>query len=607
MSDAASPNKALNVSVRPLDKGMVRDASSQLIPDGGVLEAVNLFAERRGLKRRQGFTNYAAGETLPYVPVDIVTVWTSEGAQYAMALTEKTLFKLSPRTGYEEVEWAYSTGTISVSGTTVTGSGTAFTSNDILNGDVLRVGSNEAVVSSVTSDTELVLVAADIPDGSYASYSIQRTSSGKVQGTSLDSFTPTLDYAVAEDCVAVADGKRPLLRYDPDSDTLEKWTTSLSNLPACGEFVPACVAYFGDRIWVGHTHDGTDGDKRQRIRWSALADSSDFSIETNYLDLPYTDGACRRLVPLDDRLVAYFDDCIFIGTPTNYPLLPYRFDKAETGSIGVVGTKALSTTLGGHYFCGQDNAYYWKVGEVVPVPIGNRTIQDAIAACQRLDRVYVVKDPVNDQVLFSIPSSGIYADKVYCFNLKTQGWSYMDVQPSMVAASYINVPTTWNSLTGTWDDLGTATPTWDSFQTSDARPTVYIENNYAVWKMSTSVVDDYATTPIRAYIESKDHDFDLPDENKAFVRLGVKLDFDVAPSVPVTFAVSISTNRGRNWRSVGTLSITVGDDEGWINFKAFGSHLRFKLTSYSLSTPYWISEYGLRVRLAGAELATGNQ
>ena len=60
----------------------------------------------------------------------------------------------------------YSDGTIAISGTTVTGTGTTFNTSGLINeGDVIGVGTGatygEAVVSSVTNATTIVLKSAD--------------------------------------------------------------------------------------------------------------------------------------------------------------------------------------------------------------------------------------------------------------------------------------------------------------------------------------------------------------------------------------------------------------------------------------------------------------
>ena len=67
----------------------------------------------------------------------------------------------------------YSDGTIAISGTTVTGTGTTFNTSGLINeGDVITVGTGatygEAVVSSVTNATTSVLKSADGLTGTVA-------------------------------------------------------------------------------------------------------------------------------------------------------------------------------------------------------------------------------------------------------------------------------------------------------------------------------------------------------------------------------------------------------------------------------------------------------
>ena len=69
--------------------------------------------------------------------------------------------------------YVYSDGTIAISGTTVTGTGTTFNTSGLINeGDVITVGTGatygEAVVSSVTNATTIVLKSADGLTGTVA-------------------------------------------------------------------------------------------------------------------------------------------------------------------------------------------------------------------------------------------------------------------------------------------------------------------------------------------------------------------------------------------------------------------------------------------------------
>ena len=85
----------------------------------------------------------------------------------------------------------YSDGTIAVSGTTVTGTGTTFNTSGLINeGDVIIVGTGgtwgEAIVSSVTNATTIVLKAEHNLTGTVTAGAVYDISQ-KPQSTLLDS------------------------------------------------------------------------------------------------------------------------------------------------------------------------------------------------------------------------------------------------------------------------------------------------------------------------------------------------------------------------------------------------------------------------------------
>ena len=678
------PDSVENATIRPLDKGMHVEVSGQNVPDGGFIDLRGFIGGLEGPKRRPTFSPYAAGQVTKYNHVDYATIWQTTGAQVSILITEKTLYKVNPITGVTEVAWAYSTGTITVSGTTVTGSGTAWNTNDIMAGDVIRVGTEEAVVLSVGGATSITLEAATLTNGSGLSYSIQRTFAG---GTN-----PMIDWAIFENKMLIADGKRPLMVYDPVTDTIGYWTTDGANkiltastaitsagtiavsgsavtgsstawttptVPLPGDtltvngysdtiasvtdathivldhtglipvtaagasyaitrmvgidFVPNAVGAMSDatvglnRVWVGYTYDATDGTQRQRIRWSALADPTDFSVSTNYLDLPYVWGRVLKIAQLGGTLAVYFDDAIFLGYTTNSTLLPLDFRKVETGGIGLVGVKAVCSYLGGHFYVGTDDIYFLAAGSTAPKRIGVPIVKETLKKCKRKDRIYATIDPENYRVLFGFPKATAYIETIASFDYRTESWALDDFQTYAIGNPSINFSTSWDALTGTWDTLVGTDGTWDGLTWAAQDRSLFVEHSLSIQSQSSSGSLDFATTPVSASFTTPDHDFTMAEYSKVWVRFGVKIDYETPPLNPVVFSVQGSTNKGRTWKSLGLLTVPVGRDEGSVAFRMLGSSCRFKLTTNSTVTPYYISEYSMRARKVGSEFSYGHQ
>lgn len=592
---------AQTVAVRPIDKGMILDRPSQSIEDGALLDARNFIAGPEGLVRRPGYQQFAGGAAVPYRPVDFITLWNTDGSQESILITEKTLWRVNP-ISVQEITWTLdNTGTVDVSGLSVTGNGTTWTSEDIMVGDILRVGSYEGVIAEITNDTTIVLGDSDIPPQTGASYAIVASFSS--YGSTTVPAVP--DWTVFDNKLIIVDGKRPPLVYDGGLGNIGYWVDNPAKYPVTGAFIPRCVTSYQDRVWFGSLLDGSDGDQRQRLRWSALADPRDFSIPTNYLDLPYVNAALLRIIPLGQRLMAYFGDAVFMGTPTNFPLLPVRFDPVETGSIGLIGPKAITSFLGGHFYIGQDDIYLMEEGRARR--IGSPVLRETVKQATSYEGCYAAVDPWNTSVVFGFPRDFPHIQRLWRYNYRNGAWSYDLVEADMIANPVVNASLDWQDLTGSWDTLSAFFPTWDSMDLKDPRRLLFYSWGGQLWKQEPNIEADRMTTPIEAAFTTKDHDLGGPDVLKTWVRFGLKIDFDGGFDRPLSFTVQVSTNRGRVWKSVGVLTIRDGFDEGYINFRGTGSTCRFRLVTDSISRPYRISEYTLKVRVHGDERDVSTQ
>jgi hypothetical protein len=592
------PSSAQSLPFRPLDKGVILDRPGQVVPDGGFSKLENFIANKEGPKRRPGFAQYAGGDTVPYPMVDYITLWKTDGGQVSLLLTEKTLWRVNPISGFTEVEWIKDdTNTITVAAGAITGSGTTWASADIRIGDLIRTADGEARIVSINSDTLLQVDQSTLVNGAGQTYAIQGTfSPGEIE---------LPDWTIFNDFLLIADGKHPLLKYDAVAETISYWVDAPAKEFGGEEFIPGCVSGFLDRVWCGWVKTGTDGNKRQRILWSGLADPTDFNFPTNYLDLPYVNGALRRLVPLADQLAAYFDDAVFLGTQTNYPLLPLRFDRVETGGIGIVGSKAVIPYLGGHFWIGQDDMYL--LTQQGPQRIGSPIVKQSIKTCQVPSRCYVAADPWNFNIVFGFPVLDRFMERLWRYDYRSKSWSMDGITTYMIANPVVNTSIEWDDLTGIWDNLGDDFPSWDSIKLEDPRKFLFLEQNGSIWKQTEYGDLDFTTDSIAAILETKDHDFDDPDGVKTITRFGIKLEWDVPPTVAVTFAAAVSVNRGITWKPVGNLIVGTGRDEGYVNFRATGSTFRIRLTTTTRVTSYYVAEYTIRACGGGEELDVSTQ
>lgn len=598
------PGEQRDYTIVPIDKGMVRNAPPHMIPPGGFYDVEGFIVNQQGLYRRPGFGAYAQQNTVPFKMVDMATLWRTNGSQVVVLITEDLVYKVSRLSGLSGLWWLYTTGTVTHSGTDVTGSGMDWTGDGITSGDYIAIDSG----AETTSMTEITTVTGSgtlVVDGSLgvydgANYEIRR---------SLNNSRPKLsDWAVHLNKLIIASYEQPLLYYDPGvDDYLHKYVTG-ADLPTTGEFKANAVCSFGDRVWVGGLDDGTDSERQQRIRWSTITDPQDFSVATAYTDLPYSSGEILRMIPMGRILVVYLEDALYFGTMTNWPTQPVQFDRVETGRIGLIGPRAICAFRNGHFFVGQDDVYYVNQGGVQP--IGSPVLRETIYQCDERWRIYAVADPKNTRIVFGFPTDKEYIEKTWSFDYRTKAWSYDEIETDMIASPQITETVTWGDLGGfTWADIEGSYPEWGSFTDEPSEVNFFIEHSNALFQLTESRATDIwdSGTAIPVTLETGDLDLGAPDEMKHYSRLSVRLHSSYTYANKISFTAQISMDSGNSWKGIGTLEIYAGHEEGYVNFRASGSIIRIRLTSSSEVQPYWIDSLVLRAASRGKEHALGAQ
>jgi hypothetical protein len=370
------------------DKGIVLNIPPQLLVDGTVLDAKNLLATQRGLKRRPGTAPFTSANVIPDPPIqDAIGFWKVTGTQDLLVLGKSYLYKASSSTGYTVIpdQWEIG-GKITVAGTAVTGGNTKFLAAGVQAGDSIIIDPTGTpvtrVIQSINSEVSITLTVSGGTYASYTAFKISRPFRAAnpwfVDWTVLTGGTPR---------VLFADGVYPLRGYDGttledyglinngtvsttyysyivtgvgtsfvlsgvlpgdlivldfdgtegggigsdtrviqsvDSDTQLTLTEQYSSHTAgtdyriiqIGRPKAHCVAYHKDRVWEANTIE-SGNQYRQRIRWTYTGDLDNFVLG-GWLDLPYVQGSIKKLLPMGDFLVAYFDDAVFIGRPASF-------------------------------------------------------------------------------------------------------------------------------------------------------------------------------------------------------------------------------------------------------------------------------------------------
>ena len=454
-----------NYPLRPLNKGMIRNLPPNGIPQGSFLRLQNYRVHEYGLKRRSGLVpfnlNNGSGETATYDEqlLDLIYYWSSSVTPEMLLLGAENLMKISTSGSVSKVYangpdnlfllgsiGAYNSATYTIALTyPCTGQeasrmyvgAKAFFD---VSGTVKYFG---PIVSVSYSDPDIT-IEVNVGLSDPVDKPIASTDSIIVRETFISSPKMDVSFGVFpaetyEDTgkVLIADqGGNGLYSYD--SGALNTFVTDSGVISGEGtQYFDSArvITYFEDRAFTGNTLE--QGIRfPQRIRWSDPVKYDRFQ-PGNYVDLPYGDGELLNLVPLGSLLAAYYSDAIYIGRPTNIAGRPYKFERLETGTMGLINQRAIVPWADGHYFVGTDNIYFIGMNQAKPTPIGSPVLAETLEYSKFLDQgdnIQVQHDSQGESIVFLFPditedsvASRSVATKLWRLNYKTMGWSYDEV------------------------------------------------------------------------------------------------------------------------------------------------------------------------------------
>jgi len=617
------------MTTRPL-LGIDWMSSPLALKPGALLDAQGVVVRPRGLYRNAAYEATAGG--LAWSPADnpvlLAGAWGSTGIQYPYLFTENYQFLISG--GYSQKTWTYTTGTVTTTGnTTVTGTGTFWKTYGIQVGDTITIAGVTYTIAVVTSDTVLT-TTVNVPAAAGVGYTITRLAHS--QSPYMTDACQATDITKGA-MLVVANFGNQLMELTPSTGACANLTAATVKQPSTGGIQAECIAYFVGRLWAGHLIDGTNGELRQFIRWSKATDLEDWSDPTAYINLlaqgSAFSGAVRRLVPMGTVLLAYLDDAIIIGSPSNTPNLPLAWQQIPSGGVGVAGPRAIANmvlpreetnlwgiNIAGHFFVGPDNIYFLSASNMTIQPVGNRVVRESILKCQVPSRIQAAVDWPTRRVRFGFPRASNYIENIFDFDWETKEWSYEARRTWLLGdpfLSYYLSVTPMGTVAGGYTMCLVDATTVMTASATGAAATArghYIESSGVLWQnIGNQVATNPDGSPMSVNIDTQDFDEGAPGIVKFWRMMRMKIAWDplYPPAMNIVFSVSISMDMGQTWRSIGNLTIRQGETEGWINFRATGPHIRFRLASSTPVTPYSIVEMARVVTSRGVQVSTRQQ
>lgn len=535
------PSSPVNVAIRPLDKGVIRNVVSEAVPKGGFLSVDNFRVSSKGLQRRGDWRSDTRFETFVTDPPmrDIWIYWNTDGNRVSLGVDNSGLFMFT-----RDAAGAYVATSLGVDLNTLE----PYTYNSRLVGGFSYPDSTIIDNTLVFTDSEHVIRTFD--------------------GTTADDLSATVTY------------------------------------------IPTCITFFRDRLFIGQIQNDASSFPRQRIRWSNVTPNYDTFDTSDYLDLPYTNGAIWRLVPFSQTLVAFLDDAIFMGRITSSPDLPVYFEQMETGGVGLVGMRALTGWLDRIFFVGRNNVYELTTKGIRA--IGDPVMGDLLQGLGSYPLAHTVMytDTGGEKIGVALSLNGTDLDEIWEMDLATGAWSRLTLPTPLgfIKETALSFPITLGNY-GTGVTIGDALGSFGDYTTDIGQKRLYFGGGTGSYDfgfladLDGSTGTDFTGLPVQGSFETGDMDLNLPNTRKRWTRLSMKVEKQLgATANPITFKVKGSVDRGQSWKNLGTLTIAAGNDEGKLTFRMTGSMLRLKVTETSINPPFQIVDMILRVKARGREM-----
>jgi hypothetical protein len=216
---------------------------------------------------------------------------------------------------------------------------------------------------------------------------------------------------------------------------------------------------------------------QQRVQWSALNDSTGWTVGTNlsdYQDFP--DGG--RVTGVAGGKVGYVLQEYAINRMrfTGNPDYVFDFEKVVDGK-GSLSPYGFTTVGGVVYFLSEDGFYAYSGSGLNPIG-ASRVNQWFLSNCDtvRLSSVYCVADPYRPRILwafYSTPNQTAF-DKLLIYDWQLDKWTYADITAQIWGAA-ASPGITLDSLTST--PLDSLTVPFDSRFYEGGRPTLAAINS----------------------------------------------------------------------------------------------------------------------------------
>lgn len=343
---------------------------------------------------------------------------------------------------------------------------------------------------------------------------------------------------------------------------LPYWVVGSSNISTLtGSPGARFVAAFDNYLVAANT--GESGTAYpQRVRWSDRGSASSWTGGTSgFEDLLGAKGGITRIVPLENRLIVFFEDEIWQGVRVDFPGI-LSFSALDT-SVGCPFSWTVTPTPQGILFMARNYQTYLlpKDGGGAQ-PIGQRihkTIRDSIKYPSKAFGVY---DGVNNfyHFYFNSGNSGNLPNRALWLHLDTGAWAPQSFATNKIVLTRGFTAPISLSMASSWDDLSNLGVTWDALTESwddlmgvgNERQAVVMLSTRTVYEYSSILTRDNNSEIPTAYWQSKPLESGAPFAQKALLQ--VRTEYTATSNSSLTVRTSPSQGAAFDTGSLVTLA-----------------------------------------------------
>jgi hypothetical protein len=431
----------------------------------------NARITRNYIEPRPGLTliSSAFDSTIMYIREFI----TSEGTNYLLILTTKSLYYSIDLTTFTRRPWYYSTGTVTtaVASAVVTGLGTTWATNARA-GDRFRVTGDEdwATIESVDSNTQLTLTDDYGAIHAGATYQIDRYFGGDEDNAFWGVTIADVDY------FCFSQGIDPVLYVDTNMDEVKRLSSD------CG--AAGFGILFADRLIIANLTN-----LPFRLQYSVRGGYTDWTgVGSGFKDWVEDPQEITGLSVFSGILLVYKSYSIGTMVETGRSDSPFEY-KNKIPGIGLYYPGIFFSVGDSDVIGGSDNFYSYNA---VNVKALGDDVKDRFLKVIDPNYSYtahsLVIEEFGEAQIFYPTADNTTPNKCWVYNYEMDIWSgEWDLAATASGYATQEVGESWNSAVGSWD---TDTDIWDSAQMLASVPLNLVANGTSLYKEDANALSD---------------------------------------------------------------------------------------------------------------------